>query len=132
MIYAVLGREKFQEGLKLYFQRHKYGNTETTDLWKAWSEVSGQPVDEMMGSWTSQMGFPYLKVLSDPVADGSGEVEVEQAWFLSDGSKVEGDETKKWMVPVIISSDKGIAPIAFMNENGRSSSVETLLVRSGS
>ena len=62
MIYAVLGREKFQEGLKLYFQRHKYGNTETTDLWKAWSEVSGQPVDEMMGSWTSQMGFPYLKV----------------------------------------------------------------------
>merc|ERR1740133_735652 len=28
MIYSVLGQEKFQEGLKLYFQRHQYGNTE--------------------------------------------------------------------------------------------------------
>jgi len=119
MIFAVLGQEKFQEGLKLYFQRHQYGNTETTDLWKAWSDVSGKPVDEMMGSWTSQMGFPYLKVLSDPAADGSGEVEVEQAWFLADGSQVEGDETKTWVVPVFSSSDKGTAPIDFMSQKSQ-------------
>lgn len=35
------GKEKFQEGLQLYMQRHAYGNTETVDLWNAWSEVWG-------------------------------------------------------------------------------------------
>merc|ERR1719410_1854125 len=67
MIYAVLGQEKFQEGLRLYFDRHQYGNTDTTDLWKAWSDVSGKPIGNMMNSWTEQMGFPVLKVLQDPL-----------------------------------------------------------------
>jgi aminopeptidase N len=44
MVEAVIGREKFQEGLGLYMKRHAYGNTETVDLWNAWSEVSGQDV----------------------------------------------------------------------------------------
>ena len=39
MVCAVLGKEKFREGLQLYMSRHAYGNTETVDLWNAWSEV---------------------------------------------------------------------------------------------
>lgn len=33
MIHAVLGAQAFQEGLRVYMDRHKYGNTETFDLW---------------------------------------------------------------------------------------------------
>mmetsp|Transcript_50293 Transcript_50293/g.145843 ORF Transcript_50293/g.145843 Transcript_50293/m.145843 type:complete len:890 (-) Transcript_50293:64-2733(-) len=115
MIYAVLGEDKFQEGLRLYFQRHKFGNTETTDLWNAWSEASGKAIDKMMSSWTQQMGFPVLKVLTDPLeGEGSAEMEVEQSWFLADGSCEPGDETKAWMAPVLVGSDKGQAPVVFM------------------
>ncbi len=39
MIYRVLGEKHFQEGLQLYFARHKYGNTRTIDLWNAWKEA---------------------------------------------------------------------------------------------
>mmetsp|Transcript_85496 Transcript_85496/g.147813 ORF Transcript_85496/g.147813 Transcript_85496/m.147813 type:complete len:889 (-) Transcript_85496:87-2753(-) len=113
MIYAVLGEEKFQEGLKLYFSRHQFGNTETIDLWNAWKDVSGKPIDQMMGSWTEQMGFPLLKVLNDP-SDGSDAVEVEQCWFLADGSIQAGDDSKAWFTPVLMGSDKGTAPVTFM------------------
>jgi puromycin-sensitive aminopeptidase len=37
-------------------EKHKFGNTETYDLWQAWENVSGLPVKEMMASWTEQMG----------------------------------------------------------------------------
>ena len=109
MIYAVLGAASFQEGLRTYFKKHQYGNTETTDLWQAWKEVSGKPVDEMMGSWTSQMGFPVLRVLSDPLLSGADAVEVEQSWFLADGSEQAGDADCKWLVPVFLGSDKKVA-----------------------
>merc|ERR1711933_604814 len=36
MIYAVLGKDDFQKGLRSYFAKRQYGNTETTDLWNAW------------------------------------------------------------------------------------------------
>jgi aminopeptidase N len=35
MVCAVLGKEKFREGLQVYMRRHAYGNTETPDLWQA-------------------------------------------------------------------------------------------------
>jgi len=118
MIYAVLGQDSFQQGLKLYFARHKYGNTETKDLWQAWAEASGKPLPQMMGSWTEKMGFPVVKVLSDPLEAGSeaAEVECEQSWFLADGSQREGDEDKLWFVPMLIATDKGVAPVAFQEQ----------------
>jgi hypothetical protein len=55
MIRAVLGMKAFQSGLGAYMKKHAYGNTETYDLWKAWEESSGLPVQEMMASWTEQV-----------------------------------------------------------------------------
>ena len=37
MVYKVLGPENFRKGLQLYFKRHAYQNTETVDLWYAYS-----------------------------------------------------------------------------------------------
>ena len=42
MVFAVVGEEHFREGLRRYFQKYGYGNTVTTELWDAWSEVSGK------------------------------------------------------------------------------------------
>jgi len=114
MIYRVLGEKHFQEGLQLYFARHKYGNTRTIDLWNAWKEVSGQPIDKMMSSWTEQMGFPMLEVLNDPLA--TGQVELKQSWFLADGSKEKDDDSKCWFCPIIVGTDKGEAPVSFLEQ----------------
>jgi aminopeptidase N len=38
------GKENFRDGLALYMSRHAYQNTETVDLWNAWSEVSKKDI----------------------------------------------------------------------------------------
>ena len=39
-----------------------YGNTETTDLWDAIEEATGEPVRRIMDSWIFQGGFPIVDV----------------------------------------------------------------------
>ncbi|KAF4696462.1 hypothetical protein FOZ60_000153 [Perkinsus olseni] len=102
-LWAVLGPDAFQKGVQVYMDRHQYRNTQTSDLWKAFEEASGQPVKEMMDSWTDQMGYPVLEV---GPRDSEGNCKVTQSWFLSDGSVKEGDEEKKWVVPILIGDEK--------------------------
>ena len=40
MVAAVLGADKFRQGLQEYMKKYKYGNTVTIDLWTAWKDVS--------------------------------------------------------------------------------------------
>eukprot|EP00668_Euglena_longa_P003364 GGOE01003939.1.p1 GENE.GGOE01003939.1~~GGOE01003939.1.p1 ORF type:complete len:881 (+),score=297.17 GGOE01003939.1:348-2645(+) len=108
MLYRVLGDAPFREGLRLYFNRHKYSNTETRDLAAAWAEVSGLPIGDLVESWTLKMGFPLLRVRKDPFEGGV--LEVEQSWFLADGSAQPGDEAVTWMVPLHVGIDGAAAP----------------------
>lgn len=82
MIRAVLGIAKFQKGLANYMKKHAYGNTETFDLWKAWEESSGMPVQEMMASWTEQMGFPLVTVTGEKWENDKVTLTLEQEWFF--------------------------------------------------
>lgn len=49
-----------QKGLDQYIKKFAYNNAATEDLWGVLSDVSGEPVRELMNSWTSQKGFPVL------------------------------------------------------------------------
>lgn len=48
--------------MTVYLKRHQFSSACTEDLWKALEEASGKPVGTMMATWTSQKGFPVLKV----------------------------------------------------------------------
>merc|ERR550534_3346865 len=104
MIYCMLGPELFREGLTLYFQRHAYGNTVTTDLWAAWEKVSGKPIEKIMACWTLQMGFPIVTVVNCRRGSNSKEavLTLKQDWFLADGGEVKEDEKKVWSIPLFI------------------------------
>jgi puromycin-sensitive aminopeptidase len=101
MLYAILGHETFQHGLRLYMDKHQYGNTETIDLWNAWSTASGRPIKELMASWTEQMGYPMLRVLAARWHPEHVTLDIEQQWFLADGSA--GDD-RLWTVPLPIAA----------------------------
>jgi len=118
MIKAVLGMKKFQTGLQAYMKKHAYSNTETTDLWQAFEDSSGLPVQELMASWTEQMGFPLLKVSKETWEETQVTFELEQIWFLSDGSELTAEEAdKKWTIPVISCTEKGTQEdIVYMRE----------------
>jgi len=103
MVYAVVGKDKFYEGLRRYMKSFQYGNATTADLWAAWEEASGQPISSLMGQWTKQMGFPVVEVKSaKAAADGSVALELSQEWFLADGSPVAAADAKTWTVPLFI------------------------------
>jgi len=104
LIRAYLGPDVFRAGLQLYMQRHAYGNTETVDLWKAWEDASGgKPVLKVMASWTEQMGFPVLSVSKIKSEGSKFSFKVKQSWFLADGSRPAGWETKVWSIPLLAS-----------------------------
>ena len=95
MLEQYLGPEVFRDGVRKYLTAHQFSNAETTDLWKALGNASGQPIPEMMDGWIFRQGFPLVTV----EAEGTGEiVRFSQRPFryLADG-----DDTKShWQVPI--------------------------------
>ena len=56
------GAERFRDGVRRYLEAHRFGNTETADLWDAIEEASGEPVRDIMDTWILQGGFPLVTV----------------------------------------------------------------------
>uniref|UniRef100_A0A8C8ZEN6 Aminopeptidase n=1 Tax=Prolemur simus TaxID=1328070 RepID=A0A8C8ZEN6_PROSS len=54
--------EIFQKGCQMYLEKFKFQNAKTSDFWEVLEEVSNLPVQEVMDTWTVQMGYPVLNV----------------------------------------------------------------------
>lgn len=121
LLFAILGEEAFRKGLQIYMKRHQYGNTETFNLWQAWSEASGKPIGDIMNTWTLQMGFPLLSVIKTVWTTDACEVLLEQSWFLADGSQ-DSTREKVWQFPVL-AGGSGLQPREPEMMSGRSITV---------
>jgi puromycin-sensitive aminopeptidase len=95
MLEQYLGDERFRQGVSHYLDLHKYGNTETNDLWDAIEETSGEPVRQLMDSWIWQPGYPLVTAS----LDGSDLVLAQQRFAFGDT-----DDTTTWLVPVHVRS----------------------------
>ena len=65
MLEQYLGPEQFRKGVSHYLRTHAYGNTETSDLWDALEETTGEPVRRLMDSWIWQPGYPLVSASLD-------------------------------------------------------------------
>jgi puromycin-sensitive aminopeptidase len=97
MLEQYLGAERFRDGIRLYLGRHRYGNTETTDLWDAIEEASGEPVRAIMDSWILQGGHPVVTA-----ARSDGTLQLSQTRFRYLPSP--DDRDARWKVPIIVRS----------------------------
>jgi puromycin-sensitive aminopeptidase len=103
MLERYLGPDLFREGVRQYLDTHRFGNTETVDLWTAIERASGQPVRAIMDSWLLQGGFPLVTV--EEPGDGAevrGSVVLGQEAFAyapADGPSAIGST---WTVPMIV------------------------------
>jgi puromycin-sensitive aminopeptidase len=113
MLEQYLGFEAFRDGIRSYLANNSYANTETTDLWDALEQTTGEPVRRIMDSWIFQGGFPVIDV--DLVQEGSL-LRFTQERFGYAGDIGEGDEgadaeqaASRWIVPLIFSqSSNGV------------------------
>lgn len=91
MISRWLGEDVFIKGVSNYLKKHKFSNTQTSDLWEALSEASGKDVVKVMDVWTKKIGFPVITVTEDLE---NNQIHVKQNRYLTTGDvKPEEDET---------------------------------------
>jgi hypothetical protein len=50
----------FQKALASYIKKYAYSNAKTEDLWAVLEEETGEPVKDLMTTWTKQQGYPVI------------------------------------------------------------------------
>ncbi len=100
MLEQYLGEERFRDGIRHYLALYAYRNAETSDLWDALEQSTGEPVRRIMDTWIWQGGFPLVSVRRR--ADGHCLV-LSQRRFLFEGE----DDGTRWSIPVIVRQRAG-------------------------
>ena len=96
MLEQHLGAERFKDGIRRYLRKHAFGNTETSDLWDALEEETGEPVRSTMDAWIYQRGYPIISVSG---CDECDKVIVKQKRFMYREAEGSPEETV-WPVPL--------------------------------
>ncbi len=115
MLEQYLGAEAFRRGIRHYLARHQYANTETTDLWDAIEDATGEPVRRIMDSWIFQGGYPLIEaeiVRNDLEVPEPGVLRITQRRFEYAGELGEDDrdarataDQQQWVVPILFSQN---------------------------
>jgi puromycin-sensitive aminopeptidase len=100
MLEQHIGPETFREGVRLYLRWHEYENAETTDLWKALGEASGQPIPEVMDGWVFHPGYPLVEVRAEGPRLSLAQ---RRFTYLGDPAPESADEPAHlWRIPVTV------------------------------
>jgi len=99
MVMHLIGEDNFRRGLKSYFKKHKYSNTEAADLWSVLTGASGKDISRMMDKWLNEPGFPVLSANYDSV---NKSLDVTQERLVTSPGDAHSDTV--WQVPLAASS----------------------------
>jgi len=95
MLSMHLGEALFLEGVSQYLKAHAFANAETTDLWRALADVSGEDISTMMSTWTTNVGYPILTVTELEI---DGIIHIEQNRYLRSGPPKPEEDKVIWPV----------------------------------
>jgi puromycin-sensitive aminopeptidase len=102
MLERYLGYERFRDGIRKYLADHRFGNTETHQLWEAIEAATGEPVRRIMDGWIWQGGYPMVSAELE-----NGSVRLTQRRFLLSGEAGEGS----WDVPLLVRTNGETRPV---------------------
>lgn len=88
MLRSFVGEDAFRRGLKTYFKKFAYKNTEGDDLWQCLSEASGKNVANFMNGWIMRPGYPVLEVEPDGLR--------QEQFFIGEHAP----SSKVWPIPL--------------------------------
>ncbi|CAF3529462.1 unnamed protein product [Rotaria sordida] len=109
MLHDYIGDDAFRKGLHNYLTEYSYKNTVTENLWSHLAKASNKPVNEVMSSWTLQMGYPLLTVTEEQT-NKNRVVKIKQQRFIADGSA--DDENLQWKIPITVFTKSNAKKIA--------------------
>jgi aminopeptidase N len=70
---AWVGQKEFLDGVRAYFARHAWGNTDLADFLAALEEASGRPLADWARQWLETTGVNTMRPAFDVAAAGDGE-----------------------------------------------------------
>lgn len=103
MIEGLVGTDRYQQGVRLYLDQHRYDCAQSHHLWEAFEEASNQPITEMMQNWIGQPGHPLITVDRN-----ENQLEVHQKRF----TYLDLPTEQTWIIPV---------KLTFWDQNGQTS-----------
>ena len=92
MVRALIGDDALREGLKNYFEAHKYHNATGSDLWDALGKAANLDIGAIMKSWLEQPGYPVVEAKA---VDGQLQLS-QQQFFIGDGHGT----GRLWQIPL--------------------------------
>lgn len=100
MFERYLGAEMFRAGLRLYMQRHRFGNATAADLLAALTDVSGKPeLKSAFFSFLEQPGVPLVTAQVSCEAQ-QPKLRVSQSRYLPLGSSASPNQ--RWELPLCV------------------------------
>lgn len=88
MLQHYIGHDAFRDGLRNYFKKYAYQNTEGDDLWSEFSSASGKDITEFMNTWISQPGYPVVHIEENGLR--------QEQFFVGEHNP----STKTWPIPL--------------------------------
>jgi aminopeptidase N len=92
MLRRYIGDDIFRAGLKKYFIKYAYKNTDANDLWRILTIESGKDIETFMTRWLTQPGFPVLHVSRD-----KNQINLTQNRLCND---LNTNDTSLWPIPL--------------------------------
>ncbi|VDM22122.1 unnamed protein product [Hydatigera taeniaeformis] len=115
MLHNYMGDFRFQKGLRAYFERFKYSNASTKDLWAALETTGVSGVAELMSLWTKQTGYPVIFARPIHASDGTHSIGLKQQRFLADSTSARSEPPVRWRIPIAVCDVKDSKSI-FLNK----------------
>jgi alanyl aminopeptidase len=101
MFERYLGADAFRSGLRLYLERHRFGNGTSRDLLAALEESSGKKVAAAFSSFLDQPGVPSVRSELRCEPGAAPRVHLSQRRYVPLGSRVSAGDAL-WQVPVCL------------------------------
>jgi len=114
MLEAYAGEDTWQQGIRTYIQRHRYGNTTSDDLWRAVEEAGAPGLVEIAHDFTLKPGVPLVRAEARCV-EGATVLHLRQSEFSRDRKDETAASPQSWKVPLMIIPASG-APVRHVLE----------------
>ena len=106
MLEAYAGEDVWRDGIRAYIRRHQYGNTVSSDLWRAVEEAGATGLTAIADDFTRQPGVPLVRAEAECV-NGSTALTLTQGEFSRDRTEEVAVNPQSWRVPMLIRSPGG-------------------------
>lgn len=88
MLRHVVGDSIYRKSVRQYLEKHKFGNVDTHDFWRAFMECCGVNLDWFFDEWVYHSGYPVFNVSLDTTRSNKLSLHIAQTQSPNESGKL--------------------------------------------